>query len=267
MKSRLRIAITLILLLALVPSFGCARLRAKDRLNEGARAYNKGNYVEATRLFKESIDLSNDFPKAKIFYAASLRAQFSPGGESPENKALAEQAIKAYQDIIATSPDPADVDIAHTFIAELYNGLGNLEENRNWTLKRVQLKGQTDQVRSLSYYALAVTYWKESYDITQKYVIPRSQPLAYRVPEEWEAGDVEKARDAVMKGLQNMEESLKVNPNYADSYSYRNLLYKEQMKFETDPQIKSELADKAAKDEEEFQRLNRENQAGQQPQG
>jgi len=63
-----------------------------------------------------------------------------------------------------------------------------------------------------------------------------------------------------MRGLQHMEESLKINPKYANCYSYRGLLYREQSKIETDSKAKQDLDDKAAKDVEEFQRLNREAQ-------
>jgi len=155
MKIVLRLAIILALGVMLMGSFGCSKLRAKDRLNEGTRAYNKGNYVQAAKLFKESIDLNGEFPQAKLYYAASLRAQYLPGGDSLENKAIGENAVKAYQDVIASSRNPRDVDAAHAFIAELYKGLGQDEEHRNWLLKRIQLPGQSDEVRAQTYYTLA----------------------------------------------------------------------------------------------------------------
>ena len=79
----------------------------------------------------------------------------------------------------------------------------------------------------------------------------------------FELGDADKVREILMKGLQYMEESLKINPKYANSYSYRGLLYREQAKIETDQKVKDELKEKAEKDIEEFQRLNREAQAQQ----
>lgn len=261
MKSILRLAIVLACAVTLASSFGCGKLRAKDRLNEGTRAYNNGSYAEAEKLFKESIDFNPDFPVAKLYYAASVRAQYLPGSDSAENLAIANKAIKAYQDVIASSKKPTDIDAAHAFIADIYKNMGQVEEARNWMLKRIQLPGQTDDVRAKSYYTLAVGYWEDAYKITQKYAIPRSQPPAFKPIKEWEAGDNEKVRDMVTKGLQHMEESLKVNPKYPDCYSYRNLLYLELAKIETDPKSKSELEDKAAKDREEFQRLQREIQA------
>src|ERR1044071_1926523 len=119
MKIVLRLAITLALAVMLISSFGCGKLRAKDRLNEGTRAYNKGNYSQAEKLFKESIDFNPAFPTAKLYYAAAVRAQYLPGGDSIENKAIGERAIKAYQDVIASSRNARDIDAAHAFIAEL----------------------------------------------------------------------------------------------------------------------------------------------------
>ena len=93
--------------------------------------------------------------------------------------------------------------------------------------------------------------------------MPRSQPPVYKPIKEWETADVDKSRELVTKGLQFMEESLKINPKYANSYSYRGLLYREQAKLEADPKVKALLLEKADKDIEEFQKLNREAQAEQ----
>jgi hypothetical protein len=260
MKIVLRLAIILAFAVVLMGSFGCSKLRAKDRLNEGTRAYNKGNYAQAEKLFRESIELKGEIPQARLYNAASLRAQYLPGGDSLENKAIGEKAIKAYQDVIASSRNVRDVDAAHAFIAELYKGLNQDEEHRNWLLKRIQLPGQSDDVRAQTYYTLSVGYWEESYKITQKYLVPRSQPPSWKPPREWDAGDADKVKEVLMRGLQHMEESLKINPKYANCFSYRGLLYREQAKIETDSKAKQDLEDKAAKDVEEFQRLNREAQ-------
>lgn len=256
--------LVLIVAFALAGSLGCGKLKAKDRLNEGTRAYNKGNYSEAAKFFKEAIDYNPEFPIAKLYYAASLRAQYAPGGDSIENKTLGENAVKAYQDVIKSSTRQQDVDAAHAFIAELYKGLDQKEENRNWVLKRINLPGQTDEVRAQSYYTLAVGYWEDAYKTTQKYLIPRTQPAQYKPTAEWEAGDEEQVKQLVLKGLGYMEDSLKINPKYANCYSYRGLLYREQIKIEQDPKLKKELEEKAAKDIEEFQKINRENAAAQQ---
>jgi hypothetical protein len=263
MKSVLRVAVIMLFAVAVGGSFGCGKLIAKDRLNEGTRAYNKGSYAEAERLFKESIDNNPEFPQARLYYAAAVRAQFLPHGEAADNIAVGNKAIQAYQDVIKVSSNTKDIDAAHAFIADIYDGLDQKEKHREWVIKRIELKDQADDIRSQSYYTLAVGYWDESYKITQKYVIPRTQPAQYKPLKEWEAGDADKAREIIMKGLQYMEESLKINPKYANSYSYRGLLYREQAKIEIDPKVKAELLEKADKDIEEFQKLNREAQAAQ----
>ncbi|KAF0240997.1 MAG: hypothetical protein FD167_4068 [bacterium] len=65
-----------------------------------------------------------------------------------------------------------------------------------------------------------------------------------------------------MNGKQVMK--IKINPKYANCYSYRGLLYREQIKLDSDPKLKDELTEKANRDIEEFQRLNREAAAAQQ---
>lgn len=263
MKKSLRLAVAMILAVVFLSSLGCGKLIAKDRLNEGTRAYNKGNYVQAEKLFQESIEASPDFPQARLYFASAVRAQFVPGSDSDENKKIGQKAIDAYLKVIETNQNQRDIDAAHAFIADIYKGLGDVDRHREWVLKRIQLKDQSDEVRAQSYYTLAVGFWDDSYKITQKYVIPKTQPSAYKPINEWEQGDPDKAREVIMKGLQNMEESLKINPKYANCYSYRSLLYREQAKLEEDPEAREELNQKAEKDIEEFQKLNREAQASQ----
>ncbi|MCS6883841.1 MAG: hypothetical protein RMM17_09380 [Acidobacteriota bacterium] len=261
-KLRIRVVLA-VLLIALGWGFGCGKLKAKDRLNEGTRAYNRGEYEKAEQLFRESIEASPDFPQARLYLAAAIRAQFVPGGDSEQNKATGRKAIQAYEDVIKYSTNPSDIDAAHAFIADIYKGLEEKEKHREWTLKRINLKNQKDEIRAQSYYTLAVGYWDDSYKITQKYLIPKTNPPQYKAVKEWEKGDEEKVKEAVMKGLQYMEESIKINPKYANCYSYRALLYREQAKLESDEKVKEQLRQKADADIEEFQRLNREAQAAQ----
>ena len=78
--SQTRIAIALAVLVA--TSSGCGvinRIRAKNELNEAARAYREGHFVEAEQHARSALDLDPDNKTAPLFIARTIHAQYRPG--------------------------------------------------------------------------------------------------------------------------------------------------------------------------------------------
>jgi uncharacterized protein HemY len=96
--SQTRIAMVLAILVA--TSSGCGvvnRIRAKNQLNEAARAYREGRFKEAEDHSREAASLDPDNKTAPMFIARTIHAQYRPGVQQPDNIARAQQAIAAYQ--------------------------------------------------------------------------------------------------------------------------------------------------------------------------
>src|SRR5215204_117482 len=96
--------IVLILAILVATTSGCGvinRIRAKNQLNEAARAYREGKFVEAEQHSREAAALDPNNKTAPMFIARSIHQQYRPGVQSPENIAKAQQAIGAYQQILA----------------------------------------------------------------------------------------------------------------------------------------------------------------------
>ncbi|MEW6734405.1 MAG: hypothetical protein AB1489_23970, partial [Acidobacteriota bacterium] len=235
---------------------GCNYLQSKDLLNQASFAYNSGDYVRAEKLVKQALELNQQNRRAKTFYAAAVRGQFLTGGNAIDNRELGLRTIKAYQELIVGESDFKELDKAYTIIAETYKVIGMNQECRQWLLKRVQLVGQKDAVRAELYYLLATLCWEESYRTTWRYYIRHSQPPAFRRSKEWQKGDVEKVKAIASEGINFIEDSLKINPKYANSYAYRELLYRELGKVA--PKL---IPSRGQNDLEVFQRLNREAEA------
>ena len=85
-----------VLLVALVSATGgCTlvnRVRAKNALNEGARAYKDGRFPDAEERFRTAYALDPTQKAAPIFIARSVQQQFKPGVQTPENLAVGETA-------------------------------------------------------------------------------------------------------------------------------------------------------------------------------
>ena len=103
--SQTRIATALAILVVMTSGCGLInRVRAKNELNEAARAYHDGQFEEAERYSRRALELDPDSKTAPIFIARSIHAQYRPGVQAPENLAKANEAIQAYQKILDRNP-------------------------------------------------------------------------------------------------------------------------------------------------------------------
>src|SRR5215204_3571805 len=103
--SQTRIAIVLAVLVA--TSSGCGvinRIRSKNQLNEAARAYREGRFVDAEQYSRRAAELDPNNKTAPMFIARTIHAQYRPGVQTPDNVAKAQQAIEAYQNILERNP-------------------------------------------------------------------------------------------------------------------------------------------------------------------
>src|ERR1051325_4558773 len=115
--------IVLLLAVLVATTSGCGivnRIRAKNQLNEAARAYREGRFVEAEQHSREAAQLDPNNKTAPMFIARTIHAQYRPGVQSPENIAKAQEAIDAYQEIIRRNPKDEE---AYKAIAYLYGAI------------------------------------------------------------------------------------------------------------------------------------------------
>ena len=75
-------------LLSIFAFQGCTKLRARDSLSKGVRAFRDAKYETAVEFFKSAVNLDPDLLNAHLYLATAYASQYVPGGESPENKAL-----------------------------------------------------------------------------------------------------------------------------------------------------------------------------------
>ena len=99
--------IVLLLAILVATTSGCGivnRIRAKNQLNEAARAYHEGRFVEAEQHSREAAELDPNNKTAPMFIARTIHAQYRPGVQTPENIAKAQEAIDAYQKLLEKNP-------------------------------------------------------------------------------------------------------------------------------------------------------------------
>src|SRR5829696_1468142 len=103
--SQTGIAVTLVVLVFTASGCGLVnRVRAKNELNEAARSYREGQFVEAEQYSRRALEMDPNSKTARMFIARTIHAQYRPGVQAPENIAKANEAIAAYQRILENDP-------------------------------------------------------------------------------------------------------------------------------------------------------------------
>ena len=227
--SQTRIAIALAVLVA--TSSGCGvinRIRSKNQLNEAARAFREGRFPEAEQHSREAAALDPNNKTAPMFIARTIHAQYRPGVQSPENVAKAQQAIEAYQNILAKNPQDEE---AYKAIAYLYGAIKEDGKLRDWITARAANEAAEPEKRAEAFVVLASKDWDCSFKITE---LPTNKittidqsnnkaTVSYRKPKDQK--DFDQARMCVKQGLAEAENAIRFDPNNESAWSYKtNLL-------------------------------------------
>jgi tetratricopeptide (TPR) repeat protein len=227
--SQTRIAIALAILVVTTSS-GCGtvnRIRAKNELNEAAHSYREGNFAEAEQHSRKALELDPDNKTALSFIARTIHAQYKAGVQAPENVAKANEAIQAYQRILEKDPKN---DEAYKAIAYLYEALGQDDKLKAWITARAVDQSVAPEKRAESYIVLASKDWDCSFKITE---LPSNKTttlqggnravVSYKKPTN--PKDFDTAQKCVKRGLEEIENAIKLDPNSEAAWSYKtNLL-------------------------------------------
>ena len=219
-------------LLAAIPLSGCGfitKLRARDALNKGVKAFVEQRYEEASTLFEESIRLDPDFQVARMYLATTYTSQFVPGSPDPKSKEMADKAIATFQHIADTDPSNTNSMLS---IASLYYQLQEYDKSKEWCRKVFSV--DPDNAEAL--YRIAVIDFDQS---SQKTGL-QGENVEFLTAED----KIETLKD-IDEGLDAIDKALKIRPDYFDAMEYQNLLWREKAKFENDAKVRAELVRQA----------------------
>jgi tetratricopeptide (TPR) repeat protein len=223
--------IVIVLAILVATSSGCGvinRIRAKNQLNEAAKAYREGHFPEAEQHSRRAAELDPNNKTAPMFIARTIHAQYRPGVQSPENIAKAQEAIAAYQQLLANNP--ADEE-SYKAIAYLYEATHQEDKLRQWISSRAASDSAPPEKRAEAYVVLASKDWDCSFKITE---LPTNKTttldqssnkatVSYKKPKDQK--DFDQAQMCVKQGLVEAENAIKFDPNNESAWSYKtNLL-------------------------------------------
>jgi tetratricopeptide (TPR) repeat protein len=231
--------LVLFLLAAVLPlMMGCgfiSKLRARDNLNKGVKAYTAQQYDDAAKYFEASIEQDPEFEVARMYLATTYSTQFVPGSPEPRSAQMADKAIATFKDVAAKNPAAPNIN-AMLSVASLYYQLKKYDESKDWC-RKIQ---QVDPQNAESLYRIAVINFDDSLAKTG---------LQGENVEFLNAEEKAHTQQEIDEALKCLDQALKIKPNYFDAMEYENLLWREKAKFEKDEKTKQEIirqADKVA---------------------
>jgi hypothetical protein len=232
--------LTLVAIVALATlGSGCDyinKVLAKDKLNQGAIEYNKGNNKNAQEFFKDASEIDPNNPITWLYLGATLVKDYKKEIDEGKKKVIADQALGVYEKALSLANENCVViDNALSYMVVIHEDMKNTEDRRKKMEERAEHQCTKKEAKAQSYYGIGVDYWKCSYDQTNRYqdqALAASQPFHYRKmdysPEA--LADKAKATACVEKGFQYFDKALQIDNEYTEPMFYKGLLYRELQK-------------------------------------
>lgn len=223
-----------VLLLAVISS-GCNKLKARDQLNKGVNAYRNAQFQTAIEHFKTAVALDPSLVNAKLYLAEAYLNQYVPGGDSPDNIKIAQNAIDAFQDVLRLDTQNST---ALASIAQVYYEMKDFDKAKEFQRKRLEIEPNNPE----PYYWIGVIDWAIAYPrrmgmrkelnlVTPK--DPLKPDTLPPLPEKDRAKLQAQNGQVVDEGIEALKKDVELKPNDADAYAYLNLLYREKADLET----------------------------------
>lgn len=220
-----RICAIAILVLFVGTGAGCSlvgKVRAKNELNEAAKAYKEGHFDQAEQHAKRALELDPTNKTAAIFIARIVHQQYKPGVDQPDNVKKGRDAIEAYKHILQNDPDNEE---AYKAISVLYSAIKDEDNLRAWISARANDANQTNEKRADAYAILAGKDWDCSFKITElpDVKVAAEGKVNYQKPKD--PKDFDMIQRCVTRGLEQAETAIKYDANNESAWSYKtNLL-------------------------------------------
>ena len=227
--------LVLVAVAALFSATGCNKLKARDQLNKGVKAYKNAEYDKAIDYFKRAVEYDDKLKLAKLYLAIAYADQVVEAADTPENNKAAQQAIAGFESLL--QDDPNNI-LALKHLASLYMKLKRFDDSRKYYRKAIDADPNDPE----AYYSVGVIDWSFVYkDIGERKgkvgLKIEDQLKSKQVCEEIKTVDGPRIDD----GIKMLTTAMEKRADYDDAMTYVNLLYHRKADTECgDPQAYAE---------------------------
>ncbi|MBV9574330.1 MAG: tetratricopeptide repeat protein [Acidobacteriales bacterium] len=221
---------------AVLLASGCNKLRARDQLNKGVAAYKNTKYEEAIDHFQQAVNLDPNLMNGRLYLATALANQYIPGADNEDNNRVGQQAIDEFKRVLAMHPGREQKITSLKGIASLYFNMKKLDQAKEYN-RQVAAADPNDPD---AHYSVGVIDWTESYqprmEARAKLGLKPEEPLNAKDKEQKSVcvSLREKNFPVITEGIDELNNALRIRPDYDDAMAYLNLLYREKADLECD---------------------------------
>ena len=229
MNKTLRLLTMAAVLLAIFSSLGCDKLKARDQLNKGVKAYKDNHYEQAIDHFQQAVQLDPSLINARMYLATAFVSQYIPGIDSPDNIRTAQQAIDEYTKVIDMNPSRDQKVNSAKGIAYLYLN----EKKWDDAKKYYRMASDLDPNDPEPYYSVGVIDWTACYqprmEERAKLGMKPDEHLSAKNKDQKKACEELKVKNgpAIQEGIDTLNKAIQLRPDYDDAMAYMNLMYRE----------------------------------------
>jgi len=222
--------------LVLFSSTGCDKLKARDQLNKGVKAYKDNHYEQAIDHFQNAVRLDPALINARMYLATAYVSQYIPGVEDSENMRTANQAILEYQKVIDMNPSREQKVNSAKGIAYLNLQMKKWDEAK----KYYRMASDLDPNDAEPYYSIGVIDWSACYqprmEERAKLGLKPDEHLSAKNKDQKKLCEDLKAKNgaAIQEGIDSLDKGIKLREDYDDAMAYMNLMYRERADLECD---------------------------------
>jgi len=229
MNKNLRLLTLAAVMLALFSAVGCNKLKARDQLNKGVKAYKDNHYEQAIDHFQQAVQLDPGLIVARMYLATAFVSQYIPGVDSPDNLHTAQQAIDEYQKVIDTNPSRDQKVTSAKGIAYLYLNMKKWDDAK----KYYRMASDLDPNDAEPYYSIGVIDWTACYsprmEERAKLGLKPDEHLSAKNKDQKKVCEDLKTKNAstIQEGIDSLNKAITLRPDYDDAMAYMNLMYRE----------------------------------------
>jgi hypothetical protein len=236
MNKYLKLLTLAAVVLALFSSVGCDKLKARDQLNKGVKAYKDNHYEQAITHFQNAVNLDPALINARMYLATAYVSQYIPGIDSPDNLRTAQQAIDEYQKVIDANPSRDQKVNSAKGIAYLYLNQKKWDDAK----KYYRMASDLDPNDAEPYYSVGVIDWSACYqprmEERAKLGMKPDEHLSGKNKDQKKLCEELKVKNgpAIQEGIDTLDKAIKLRDDYDDAMAYMNLMYRERADVECD---------------------------------
>jgi hypothetical protein len=250
MNKYLRLLTMAAVVLALFSSVGCDKLKARDQLNKGVKAYKDNHYEQAITHFQNAVNLDPALINARMYLATAYVSQYVPGIDTPDNLRTAQQAIDEYQKVIDANPSRDQKVNSAKGIAYLYLNQKKWDDAK----KYYRMASDLDPNDAEPYYSVGVIDWSACYaprmEERAKLGMKPDEHLSAKNKDQKKLCEELKTKNGptIQEGIDSLDKGIKLREDYDDAMAYMNLMYRERADLECDDEA-ARAADLKAADQ------------------